>query len=502
MTKRIILQDKDENQVLPITNADCVYVSDRKTLKDVILDEKGVTVTIVDIDDELSITSENPVQNKVVTGGLNCKEDKSNKISERYNGETGSQDQYYNAEYVERYKMDKITTGNANDIIVQDNTGNASGSDVNIDDIALKNDLPTKTSDLVNDSEYISEDDTSDMVSSAVSEHNTSETAHQDMRVLIDMALGYHEVTSWEFVQGIVRSGRAPMFFNIGDQFEITKGEETFLLDIVAFDYKIPDDASYSHNMWLQFHNVLDEPMAIDAPEAVYSGNSKSAGKYYFNWGLSYDPIRSGDYCFEITKDIPSGGQICIERQNGSTTLDTYKVSTYNSAYDTEALETVSLQLGNEGTKLPDILPSTYGSISTNYGYRVLFGNNEFSQSSILQWLNSSDFVWQAQNKFDRPTDASQEGLLKDMDADFLNVIGLSDEDWKFTLPTADDISSFPYYTNNLSRIKYDRNGNKRAWWTSTKLYSYSVRFVKTNGDIINAGAYEKRYIAPVCVIA
>ena len=60
--RAVFLTDKDNNTVLPITNADCVYVEDDVTVQDVI--DEGIASVMVD--DEMSLSSENPVKNKAI----------------------------------------------------------------------------------------------------------------------------------------------------------------------------------------------------------------------------------------------------------------------------------------------------------------------------------------------------------------------------------------------------------------------------------------------------
>ena len=52
-------------------------------------------------------------------------------------------------------KMDKIATPTTNGILVQDSSGNASDSGVLIGNVALSSQIPTKTSDLTNDSRFV-----------------------------------------------------------------------------------------------------------------------------------------------------------------------------------------------------------------------------------------------------------------------------------------------------------------------------------------------------------
>lgn len=71
MSKDVVLTDYDGEQIMPITTADNVMLGDNLTLRqklDDIKEQGGVTI---DVDSELSETSNNPVKNKVITAKLN-----------------------------------------------------------------------------------------------------------------------------------------------------------------------------------------------------------------------------------------------------------------------------------------------------------------------------------------------------------------------------------------------------------------------------------------------
>lgn len=69
MSKSVVMYDYDDNQVFPVTTSENVYVGAGVTLKEHLenLDGDGEVI----VDKELSETSENPVQNKVVTERMN-----------------------------------------------------------------------------------------------------------------------------------------------------------------------------------------------------------------------------------------------------------------------------------------------------------------------------------------------------------------------------------------------------------------------------------------------
>lgn len=70
MSRNVILTDVNDEQILPITTSENVFVGEGITLKETLENLPGGGSVVV-IDKDLSETSENPVQNKVITEKLN-----------------------------------------------------------------------------------------------------------------------------------------------------------------------------------------------------------------------------------------------------------------------------------------------------------------------------------------------------------------------------------------------------------------------------------------------
>lgn len=351
-------------------------------------------------------------------------------------------------------------------------------------------------------------------------------------------------VESWEDVQKIVRMGLASNTFAIGDQLTCQRGSTTLVWDIIGIDHDTPTDKNFKHSLTLQLHDCL-AGVQFDAREALfYIENGLAAGTYNFtvkqhSW-VSTDVGKT--FQFTLTQPIPAGGQIVL--------LSTYNVAiagttvkTYASSTTTTEIEVATVSEGSEGTSLGDVNNSINGN--TNSLQRGLLGNNRYSQSAIKQYLDSDGAAgsfWNPQNIFDRPPSwvASQAGFQKDMDVDFLAVLGEVDKITalntvsdgggsetsaeKFFLLSRTEVyggkegsisegNAYPYYseTSDLSaagtgadtnRIKY-RNGAAQYWWLRSPLTSgsYYVRGVNPTGDVGNYGAGYSGGVVPACCI-
>lgn len=344
-------------------------------------------------------------------------------------------------------------------------------------------------------------------------------------------------ITDWESIRSIVRMGLAPKVFAIGDQLvcnHTTYGELAW--DIIGFDHDVPVDATKTHSMTLQLHNVCDSFMC-DAIEALYYAETElAAGTYNFTLLTGYDTAYGGGktYQFTLTKPVPAGGQITFPWGYQKQAVDT-KISTYASKTSTTVIETVPVTEGSEGTALTN----------TNHTHRMRYGSNRWSQSAVRQWLNSSADTgawWTPTNNYDRPSAqvASKAGFLKGLDSDFIAVIGevkkrtalntvtdgggYEDLNEKMFLISRGEIyggnensidegSPYPYYSefSQLSapgtgvdgnRIKYQSNTAK-YWWLRSCISGYgnNVRNVTPTGNINSSNAYNTYGVAPACNI-
>ena len=366
--------------------------------------------------------------------------------------------------------------------------------------------------------------------------HNISADSHPDIRSLVALALRKIEINTWTDVQEVVRAGAAPYIFKIGDQFEVTRGNETLLFDIIGFDHDTPADSDYTHSMTLQMHNGY-EGISFDTGEAAFYVDPTVyptglvAGTYHFYW--DYAPSSSvwvrGDYQFTINESVPAGGQIFLSNiSSPSTTPVTgFKASTYATAGATTPIESeIEIVSGSGGDYLGTINTSTLTKTTNIYG-RMRYGSSDWKTSFIRQWLNSDGAAgtwWEAQTGFDRITasNRNKDGFLYGMDSDFLAVLGdvvkttqksstdgggLETTSEKFFLlsrpevfNSGNDGTIYDYYKTEANRIKY-RSNAARNWWLRTAQSNNYSYYVATTGDAGTGYVYNTYDAVPTCVI-
>ena len=178
-----------------------------------------------------------------------------------------------------------------------------------------------------------------------------------------------------------------------------------------------------------------------------------------------------------------------------------------------------------------------------NHIQRVSYGSNNYKESAMRQFLNSSaaaGSVWTPQTKFDRPPSwlTSLAGYKNGLDQDFLAVVGkvvlpcsanniyeapdssiakgakytLNDEFYLASTreifntnsDVADDSKVFQFYegAGNADRIKY-RDGSAATWRLRTPYSGLadSVRLVSSDGTVSGDVASPAYGLAPACTI-
>lgn len=385
-------------------------------------------------------------------------------------------------------------------------------------------------------------------------EEDTTGTRVGDLEKRVEDFVKIEPPTTWKEVQNIVRKGKAPLYFSIGDQFVVEKNLgnriEELTFDIIGFDHDVPSNSIYSHSMTLQLHNVYIN-MAFDAPEATWFIDSESypnglaTGTYQF-------PYEGKACTFTIAKVVPVNGQVrCVLTSTTSTIEGT--VTTYETATSTTVLETCSITEENVGTLLPEPTWDSHTSTTNSWG-RSESGSNNYSNSIIRQYINSTeDSWWSPSSNFDRPPIIQvnnqtvdfrdMKGFLKGVETDFLNIIGevkkttaLYDEDItepekayeetseKFFLLSSAEVNAmvypyevlegetYQYYLNSNNEKLYageDSNRVKKlldspvTWYLrSPDLSSASAcRIVRTDGRVSYNSANGIYGIAPACAI-
>jgi hypothetical protein len=230
------------------------------------------------------------------------------------------------------------------------------------------------------------------------------------------------DVSTWAGIERAVKSGIASQLFPIGSQFTVSHSVYgDMLFDVVAHDYFKSVDNENAHTMTLLCHDII-ESMQYDSAEAFhYAENELKAGTYNFTHD-SFGNWSAGTYQFTLTQTVPVGGQLCFNT-NAAGSAETRQVVVYASRTTTTPTETVAITSGSGGTSL-----GTFG-IELNHIHRVSYGSNNYKESAIRQFLNSSaesGKVWTPQTKFDRPPEwmGSMTGFMNGLGEDFISIIG------------------------------------------------------------------------------
>ena len=345
------------------------------------------------------------------------------------------------------------------------------------------------------------------------------------------------DISTWAGIQKAVRVGVAPDLIPVGTQLLVSHSVYgDMLYDVVAHNYYKSAHNANAYTMTLMCHDCLPT-MRFDSPEAFYKAGSSGlgAGVYCFTNPLDYETIPVGTLSFTVPYSLPPNCVLRVERDSS-----TGQITCLCYASQTSIEPTVSMQVSvsNSGTNL-----GTLG-VELNHLHRVIHGSNNYKESSIRQWLNSSAVagsVWSPQTKFDLPPSwvTSTAGFMNGLDEDFISVVGevvvpcsannlyeSPDSTTKvgekytvtdrFYLASQSEIFGeksniiddgsvlFPYYmgATNADRIKYHNGLATVCWLRSAYAQTTSiVRFVHEDGRLYNDGARGNHGVVPVCTI-
>lgn len=321
-----------------------------------------------------------------------------------------------------------------------------------------------------------------------------------------------------------------------------------------------PADAHYNHSMVIEakyvYSNNVGTQVSIqnDAAEALwYCSEALPAGTYNFTWNYETGSMVNGTYQFTLNESVPEGGQIVLGTNSSSTEITSCKIATYGSVGSTTPIESnIVVSSGSAGTSLGTLNDRTSTDEDLNCAQRVMWGSNNYLQSGLRQWLNSSakkGNVWAPTNKFDRPTswassgDNNYAGFVHGLGDDFLGAVLTAKvpyrtnsyfevdsldgteqvkdtvynvEDKFFVLSRPEvygdyDSSSLKdgvlldYYDgmSQSDHIRRDVGGTARSAWLRSPYpwYAFDVRIVNAAGSLTSNGAFNGRGVAPACLI-
>ena len=363
------------------------------------------------------------------------------------------------------------------------------------------------------------------------------DTMNENLAMIAAAVGSQVDISTWAGIQKAVRSGIAKDILPVGTQLAVNHSVfGTRLFDVVAHDYLKSVHDENAHTMTIQQHDLLPGTQ-FDAPEAFYYAETQlAAGTYNVILATAYGGWAAGTYQFTLTQAVPAGGQLRINGYE-STAITSLKVQSYANRTTTTATESVAITAGSGGTNL-----GTFGEGAINSIQRVSYGSNNYKESAMRQFLNSSaaaGSVWTPQTKFDRPPSwqTSLAGYKAGLDQDFLAVVGnvvlpcsanniyeapdstitkgekytLNDEFYlasRAEVFGSHDVNDgsvlFPYYegAGNADRIKY-RDGSAANWWlrTPTSGDACNVRRVGSDGTVYHYAALNASGLAPACTI-
>ena len=246
-----------------------------------------------------------------------------------------------------------------------------------------------------------------------------------------------YPTNNWNDIQRIVRMGAAPRYFPVG--YEFTTHDSTNDTDIiwrvVGYDTIQAADESLTHTMVLETKYVYSisggawTRRCFDEKESIYYAEEELApGTYCItmpaNYGETVDTVETS-VSFTLTQPVPAGGVIVYDLPIATTISDKYRMKTYLNQMSTSPVETVATTIGLNGISLG----IADGSIQNiNYCDRAIGGSNNYAQSAVRQFLNSSADAgefWTPQTRFDMVPrwHGDQPGMMARFPDDFLAVV-------------------------------------------------------------------------------
>lgn len=232
-------------------------------------------------------------------------------------------------------------------------------------------------------------------------------------------------------IHRIVQSGEAPNTFTIGDQIMLNynDGTNSYVLpwDIVHFGTVTLQDGETVPGMFIQSHYAM-QALQFDAKEAFYTvpNAGMAAGTYNFTLPSDYGSAATGKWQFTVPSVLAAGTRLVFQTTIYDSGLNNAVIAAYTNPTDSAPVATMTVTAGNTGTSLGNLENGTIGELN-NIACAV-YGNNNWAQSGIRQFLNSSAAIntwWTAQNDFDMPPTqlTSLPGFMSGFDQALLNII-------------------------------------------------------------------------------
>lgn len=340
-------------------------------------------------------------------------------------------------------------------------------------------------------------------------------------------------------MQRLVKLGLGELAYPVGSQVTVPHsvyGDLVF--DVVAHNYhKNPDDLS-APTMTLCTHEPLPEKTSdinFDMSELLWANTGETAlpaGTYNFSllyggfsrW-MMYTTDIDGTYQFTITKDIPAGGgfqhsaigsSACTTKSKvTSGTITTYGkngASLESAIVVTEGTSGTSLGTASGYQSKCTNTIGTFNSTGRNYS-----GSNNWGQSDVRQWLNSTDAAnkwWSQRTPFDLPSSyLDKAGFLNGFGRSFLCAIGTvknandSNEVYEYDMArstsyTTEDKMFLRNYSDPYDEMATEMHGLRYGPYFSSQMLSlYSVKYSEDYWGTSTGYANTDNDIQPMCVI-
>ena len=360
--------------------------------------------------------------------------------------------------------------------------------------------------------------------------------------VVLDEMVNLHGET-WDLICDNLLLGRRAELYPLGTQFTVhnTVLNDDVVFEIIDYDNTENADGTQDEGILLRFVKCINGYM-VDNWEAMYVAKQEMpAGTYHFFATKPYEenqnhPLGGNQsYQFTTTQPIPVGG-IIMMYAGWQKPLVENKIEIWKDNLKSAKIETCTLSVGTGGTDLG----TTDGLGELNHIDRFRFGNNNYAESGIRQWLNASGSGWwKPQNKWDvAPSYHNKDGLMGGFPEDFQRAIcGV-----KRTLATNRIFENKPFMVNssyslenekmfllsrteldygqnngvsegkvldkyrglnNTEKVMYDSNGTARYDWTCSAgpWLASLVYSVYPSGDLYSNGACYGYAVSPACKI-
>lgn len=341
-------------------------------------------------------------------------------------------------------------------------------------------------------------------------------------------------------IKDAIASGAGAKLFPVGTTFTTVKGNYVYPWAFMHHG-KLPDGRPYADVRVIRAVNLLQ----FDSPEAFYyCETALPAGTYHFNIETTWSKAVAGDYQFTLTSPVPAGGRLAgLDYLADGTGPVGKTVKVFDTAASLTPSQTAVVSSGSGGTLLCTLRPGGDAEdLNVNSIHRAGYGSNNYAQSAIHQYLNSSKAAgtyWTSTNRFDNPPawQGSEPGFMSKLPDDFLEIVEPVDIQTvtnnvfetdgytknssyslraMFWLPSRYQIfgstegadlseTQWDYYkgATDVDRIMYDNSGNARIQWLRSPHpgTAGNPRIVYSTGALYYTTAYYSNAVAPACRI-